>query len=176
MQVLLVNQQEVAQLLPMAACMDVMEKALAALARGEAILPLRPVMPLPDQRGALAMMPAYLRGLDAMAVKVISVFPGNLGTPFDSHQGAVLLFEARHGQLLAILDATEITAIRTAAVSGVATRLLARHDAGALAILGSGVQARTHLEAMRIARPLRRVRVWSRDAVHARDFARREAE
>ena len=77
--------------------------------------------------------------------------------------GAVMIFETKHGQPLAIMDATEITAIRTAAASGVATRLLARDDAGDLAILGSGTQARSHLEAMLLCRTIRRVRVWSRN-------------
>ena len=95
-------------------------------------------------------MPAYLGAPRSLGLKVISYLPGNHGTERDSHQGAVLLFDTRHRRsLLAMIDASSITAIRTAAVSGVATRLLAREDAGDLAILGSGVQARAHLEAMR---------------------------
>jgi ornithine cyclodeaminase/alanine dehydrogenase-like protein (mu-crystallin family) len=176
MQVLIINQSEVAQLLPMGECMDIMVETLGALARGNAILPLRPVMWLPERVGALGMMPSYLGNIDAMGVKVISVFPGNLNTEYDSHQGVVLLFETKNGRLLAIMDATEITAIRTAAVSGVATGLLAREDAGDLAILGSGVQAGTHLSAMLNARKIRRVRVWSRDGEHARHFAERESQ
>src|SRR5829696_1249655 len=125
MKVLIINGSEVRRLLPMNECMDVMAQALATLARGDAILPLRPVMWLPDKRGALGMMPSYLADIGAMGLKVVTVFPGNHGTQYDSHIGAVLLFESEHGQLLALLDATEITAIRTAAVSGVATRLLA---------------------------------------------------
>ena len=175
MQVLVINQSEVPQLLPMRECMAVMAEALKSLARGEVILPLRPVLWLPEKVGALGMMPAYSGGLQAFGLKVVSVFPGNHGTEYDSHQGAVLLFEAEHGQLLAIIDASSITAIRTAAVSGVATGQLARADAGDLAILGSGVQARTHLEAMLAARNLRRVRVWSRDPEHTRRFAERES-
>lgn len=175
MKVLVVDQAAIRRLLPMHECMDVMAEALAALARGEATLPLRPIMWLPGNVGALALMPSHLANLEAMGVKVISVFPGNHGTPFDSHQGAVLLFDTTHGRLLAIMDATEITAIRTAAVSGVATRLLARPDAHALAILGAGVQARTHLAAMIVARPVTSVRVWSRDGERARMFAEREA-
>jgi ornithine cyclodeaminase len=116
-------------------------------------------------------MPAYLAQPPALGVKAISVFPGNLGTEYDAHQGAVLLFDVAYGRLLAMMDATEITAIRTAAVSGVATRLLARAEAADLAIIGSGVQARTHLEAMLLVRPIRRVRVWSRTPEHARHFA-----
>jgi ornithine cyclodeaminase len=121
-------------------------------------------------------MPAYLGRPGAVGVKVISVFPGNDGTVLDSHQGAVLLFEIEHGRLVAIMDASAITAIRTAAVSGVATRALARADAADLAILGSGVQAMTHLEAMCLARPISRVRVWSRSGDRARDFARQGSE
>jgi ornithine cyclodeaminase/alanine dehydrogenase-like protein (mu-crystallin family) len=175
MKVLIINGSEVRQLLPMNECMDVMAQALASLARGDAILPLRPVMWLPDKRGALGMMPSYLGDIGAMGLKVVTVFPGNHGTQYDSHIGAVLLFESEHGQLLAICDATEITAIRTAAVSGVATRLLAREDAHTLAILGSGVQAKSHLAAMLEAREIQRVRVWSRNPESAARFAERES-
>jgi alanine dehydrogenase len=174
--VLIINQEEAGQLLPMSECMDVMAAALGALGRGEASNPLRQVEWLPGKAGVLAMMPAYLGNIQAMGVKTISVFPGNEGTEYDSHQGAVLLFETGHGRLLAILDATAITAIRTAAVSGVATKLLARQEAADLAILGSGVQARAHLEAMLVARGIKRVRVWSRTRAHAQAFVKREAE
>lgn len=134
-------------------------------------MPLRSIVWLPGGVGGLATMPAALPTLGVMGVKAISVFPGNLGTPLDSHQGVVLLFETDHGQLQAILDATSVTAIRTAAVSGAATRALAREDAGDLAILGSGTQAWTHLEAMLLARKIRRVRVWSRSAESREVFA-----
>jgi ornithine cyclodeaminase len=177
MQVLIVNQKEVRQLLPMNECMDVMSEALKTLARGDAILPLRPVLWLPEKVGALGMMPSYLGDIRAMGLKVVSVFPGNHGTQYDSHQGAVLLFETEHGQLLAVIDASAITAIRTAAVSGVATHLLAREDAHDLAMLGTGVQAKTHLAAMLQARPgIDCVRVWSRNAEHTQHFAEREAK
>ncbi len=175
MEVLIVNQSEVFQLLPMCECMDAVEAALKTLGRGDAILPLRPVLWLPEKVGALGMMPAYLGDIETMGLKVVSVMPGNHGTEYDSHQGAVMLFETKHGCLLAIIDASEITAIRTAAATGVATRLLAREDAGNLAILGSGVQARTHLQAMLIARGIRRVHVWSRTADNAHRFAERES-
>jgi ornithine cyclodeaminase len=173
--VLVVNQAEVGSLLPMAACMDAMAAALRTLARGDARLPLRSVILLPDGRGAFAVMPAYLGDPPSIGLKAISVFPGNHASGLDSHQGAVLLFEAEHGRLAAVMDASSITAIRTAAVSGVATRLLAREDAGDLAILGSGVQAHTHLEAMAIARRLSRVRAWSRDPANVRAFVERAA-
>ncbi len=176
MKVRMISQTEIRQLLPMSECLDLMAEALKALARGAAILPLRQVIALPDKSGLLAVMPSYSGNLPAMGVKIISVFPGNLGSELDSHQGAVLLFETERGRLLAILDASEITAIRTAAVSGVATRLLAREDATDLVILGSGVQARTHLEAMLVARNISRVRVWSRNFENARTFAERESQ
>jgi ornithine cyclodeaminase len=173
--VLILGQRDVRALLTMRACMDAMADALRSLARGQVILPLRPVMWLPDKFGALGMMPAHSAALDRFGVKVVSVFPSNHGTPYDSHQGTVMLFEAKYGRLLAMMDATAITAIRTAAVSGVATETLANPEAGDLAILGSGTQAHTHLQAMAQARTLRRVRVWSRSAANARAFAAREA-
>ncbi len=175
MDVLVLGHADVARLLPMRACIDVMAGALSALAAGEAILPLRQVLRLPDGKSAFAVMPAYLASPKAVGAKVITVFPDNHGTAFDSHQGAVLLFEAEHGRLVAVMDASSITAIRTAAVSGLATRLLARDGASRLAILGSGVQARTHLEAICAVRPIQHVRVWSRNAEAVRAFAERES-
>ena len=165
---IILTQRDVVELLSMADCIDVMGRALGALTRGESILPLRTVMRLPSGKDFFAVMPAFVASPDAVGAKIITVFPGNHGTALDSHQGAVLLLDAATGSVQALLDASSITAIRTAAVSGLATRHLARADADDLAILGSGVQARSHLEAMAIVRPLRRVRVWSRDTARAR--------
>lgn len=176
MALLIVSGAEVRRLLPMGECMTVMADALAALSRGDAMVPLRQIMWLPENVGALALMPSYAAHVPVMGVKVVSVFPGNHGTPYDAHQGAVLVFETRHGQLVAMVDASAITAIRTAAVSGVATQLLARPDAQSLAILGSGVQAASHLDAMLAARAITTVRVWSRDIARAKHFASRAAE
>lgn len=175
-EVLLISQRDVARLLPMDECIEVMAGVLRALAEGQVILPLRTVIPLPQGRGAFASMPAVLEQPDTLGIKVISVYPGNHGTEYDSHQGAVLLFEPAHGSLVAVMDASSITAIRTAAVSAVATRALAREGARWLAILGSGVQAATHLEAMIAVRPIQRVAVWSRNSDHAQAFAGRCAE
>ena len=172
MPVRILNQAEVTALLPMGECIEAMEAVLCALSRGDAQLPLRTVLGLSDGRGAFAVMPAELRGPEVVGLKAITVFPGNAGTSLDSHQGLVVLFDPAVGSPLAVMDASSITAIRTAAVSAVATRLLARSDAGDLALLGSGVQARTHLEAMALVRPLRRVRVWSPRAERVREFAR----
>jgi ornithine cyclodeaminase/alanine dehydrogenase-like protein (mu-crystallin family) len=172
MKVLIINQAEVYQLLPMNECMAAMTEALTAISSGKAINPLRQILHLPDKRGLLGLMPSYLEDLNAVGLKVVSVFHHNKGAPYDSHQGAVLVFEAEHGCLQAIIDASAITAIRTAAVSGVATRLLAREDAVELAILGSGVQAHTHLNAMLAARRIKRVRVWSPNPDHVQAFVR----
>lgn len=173
--VLIINRDEVSALLPMDACIDLMAEALAALARQDALVPLRTAMWLPERRGLLGMMPSYLATEKVMGIKVVSVMPGNHGTDLDAHQGGVLLFEGERGRPLALVDGSEITAIRTAAVSGVATRLLSREDAADLAILGTGVQAATHLEAMRCVRSIERVRVWSRTQDHVRRFAERES-
>jgi ornithine cyclodeaminase len=168
MKVLILNKHDVERLLPMPKCIDLMAEALVSLARGQVILPLRPVIRIPDSANVFGLMPAYSKSLKAIGTKLISVFPGNHGTALDSHQGVVLLFDGENGSPLAMMDAASITAIRTAAVSGVATRQLARRDASTLAILGSGVQARTHIRAMMAVRPFKKVLVWSRNPDHAR--------
>src|SRR5262245_62104478 len=176
MKVLIINQSEVHELLPIDECMEAMAEALTALSHGNALNPLRHILHLPYKAGLLGLMSAYVAPINAMGLKVISIFHHNTGSEYDSHQGAVLVFEADHGCLKAIVDASAITAIRTAAVSGVATRLLAREDAEELAILGSGVQAHTHVNAMLTARRIGRVRVWSPDPDHVRTFARNISE
>jgi ornithine cyclodeaminase len=168
---LIVTHAEVERLLPMPACIDVMRDALGALANGDAQLPLRQVLRLSGGggRNAFASMPAVLG--NAIGAKIITVFPDNENTPYDAHIGVVLYFEPVHGRLLAVLDASAITAIRTAAVSGLATRLLARPDASTLAVLGTGVQAATHVEAVCCVRPINDVRVYGRDDERRRTFA-----
>ncbi len=146
------------------------------LARDKAINPLRQGIRLPENMGILGLMPGYMSEPQTFGLKVVSVFPGNHGTAYDSHQGAVMLFETEHGSPVAILDASEITAIRTAAASGAATRLLAREDAATLAIVGSGVQARTHLEAMVAVRPIRQAKIYSRNAARRERRAQESAD
>ena len=160
---------DVERLLPMAECIDVMADALASLARGEMLNPLRSLVRPERGEGFMGLMPAHRAGDEpAFGLKVVCIFPGNPARGLDAHQGAVLVFDGETGQVRGMLDASAVTAIRTAAVSGVATRLLARDDARTLAILGAGVQARTHLEAMRCVLPnLERVTVWSRTPEHA---------
>jgi len=172
---LVVSHADVERLLPMSSCIDVMADALAATSRGDALLPLRQVLRVGGGRSAFAVMPAVLGGQHgpaAIGAKVITVFPRNDATPYDSHIGVVLYFDDVHGRLLAIIDASSVTAIRTAAVSGLATRLLANANASRLAILGAGVQAMTHLEAMLAVRPISEVRIWSRGAERCASFSR----
>lgn len=172
MKILILNHSDVETLLPMPACVEVMAEALSALARGQVHQPLRTVIRPPGAAGLMGLMPAYQGGeRAAFGLKAVCVFPGNPARGKDAHQGAVLLFSAETGEALALLNASAVTAIRTAAVSGVATRLLARAEAGELAIVGAGVQARAHLAAMASVRPIRRARVASRRRDSARRFA-----
>ena len=176
MPVRILSQQEVIALLPMDECIEVMEAALRSLSQGDAQLPLRTVLRLPEGKGLFGVMPAQLGTPASLGLKAIGVFPGNEGSRLDSHQGLVLLFDPDTGTPIAVLDASSVTAIRTAAVSGVATRALARTDAGDLALLGTGVQARSHLEAMATVRQLRRVRAFGPNAERLARFVRWAAD
>jgi ornithine cyclodeaminase len=172
MKILILTHAEIEGLLPMPECIEVMAEALAALDGGQVYQPQRMVVRPPGAGGLLGLMPAYRAGASAaFGLKAVCVFPGNPGKGQDAHQGGVLLFSGETGEPLALMNASAITATRTAAVSGVATRLLAREDACELAIIGSGVQARAHLEAMACVRPVRRTRVVSREFAHASKFA-----
>jgi ornithine cyclodeaminase/alanine dehydrogenase-like protein (mu-crystallin family) len=164
---------QVRELLPMAECIEVMQKTMIAVSAGGAVVPLRTLLRMPADRGLMGNMPGYLADPECFGIKLISLIPRNKPPAYSSHLGVVLLFEADHGQPVALLDGAEITAIRTAAASGLATRWLARADAAELAILGAGEQARSHLAAMLAVRKLRRVRVWARDAAKAAAFAAR---
>jgi ornithine cyclodeaminase len=158
----------------MAECVDLMHRTMIAVSERRVVLPLRSVMVMPGDRGMLGNMPGYLADPECFGVKLVSLIPRNKPPHYSSHLGLVLLFEAEHGCPVALLDAAEITAIRTAAASGLATRLLARPEAGDLALLGAGEQARSHLDAMLAVRALRRVRVWARDPDKAAEFAASE--
>lgn len=176
MKIQFLNEASVYRLLPMTKCIDLMAETFKTLAKGGAENPLRSLLRFPDGSGILGMMPAYLVSPQTTGIKVVTVMPGNHGTEYDSHQGMVLLFEPEHGRPVAVVDASSITAIRTAAVSAVATQALARQDAARLAILGSGVQATTHLKAIQSVRKISEVRVWSRSRDHAESFVRDESE
>ncbi len=170
--VLVLNADEVNLLLSMEVCIELMSNALADLSRGEMLLPLRMVVRPPDARGVMAMMPAYRRGEHSVyGLKAICFFHGNPEYGKDAHQGCVLLSSGVTGELLAIINASAITALRTAAVSAVATRLLSRPDANDLAIVGAGVQARTHLIALSHVRPIVKARVVSQNPEHPKQLA-----
>jgi ornithine cyclodeaminase len=171
MTALLLTEADVREVLDMESCIAAMEDVLEALARDELSLPLRSVF-VPPAEALMGLMPAYRGGSDPVfALKEIVIAPANGGRGLDPHQGAVLLHDGVTGVLRAILNASAITEIRTAAVSGVATRLLARPGARNVAILGAGVQARSHAQAMRTVIPDLELRVWSRTPAHAEALA-----
>jgi ornithine cyclodeaminase/alanine dehydrogenase-like protein (mu-crystallin family) len=155
--VLILDEAAVRGFLHMPALIPAMERALRALSAGEVVQPMRVMMPVAEHGGFLGSMPAYAGG--QLGAKLVTFFPDNRGVP--THHALVLLFQAATGEPLVVMDGRLITEMRTGAVSAVATRSLARPDAAVLAILGSGVQARSHLEALRLVREFREVRVWS---------------
>ena len=163
---MMLDEAAVQMLLRMEDLIPVMAKALADLSAGTVVQPVRVMLPIAEHRGFLGVMPAYGGALGA---KLVTFYPHNEG--IHSHHATILLFRPETGEPLAIMDGRLITEMRTAAVSAVATRLLAGPEASVLAILGSGVQARSHLGAMRLVRDLREVRVWS--PRNARAFAER---
>ena len=173
MEIIVLNHKEIEALLPMDECINVMSEVLSALARGEAHNPLRSVVRPPDTGHFLGLMPAYRGGENpAYALKEVCIFPDNPTRGLDTHQGSVLLHSAETGELMAVMNGSAITAIRTAAVSGLATKLLARGDAKEVAIIGTGVQGRTHLQAMAAVGCFEHVRVCSRRRENAEAFAK----
>jgi alanine dehydrogenase len=175
MEPLIINKETIASLLSMEECISVMENTFRSLASGHCVQPLRPLMWLPDKTGILGMMPGYAGDIDVMGIKVISIFPGNKNSMYSSHQGLVLLFETKNGRPICIADADEITAIRTPAASAVATNILAKKEAETLSILGSGLQAARHIEAMLLVRKIKKITLWSRNEIHAKQLAEKVA-
>jgi ornithine cyclodeaminase len=156
------DEHTVRRLLPMADCIEAMDGALRSLARGEVYNPLRPVFRPPNESSLMGLMPAHRGGDEPWwSLKALTIVPGNSSRGLDSHQGFVALFDGDTGEPRVLMNAGGITAIRTAAVSGVATRLLARENVKTLAILGSGTQAVSHLDAMHAVRSFDRVVMWS---------------
>jgi ornithine cyclodeaminase/alanine dehydrogenase-like protein (mu-crystallin family) len=174
MSVLVLTEHDVRSLLTMAECIEAMDEVLRSLARGELHQPLRPVTRPEGADSLMGLMPAYRGGeRPAWSLKEIVIAPGNPARGLDAHQGAVLLHDGQTGELRALLNASAITEIRTAAVSAVATRALSRPDARIVAILGGGVQARSHDEAMRAVLPEAEIRTWMRrDGGTAEDVLR----
>lgn len=172
MSVLVLSEHEVRVLLDMESCVEAMEEVLTSLARGELFQPLRFVARPPGAAGFIGLMPAHRAGESAAyALKEIIVTPDNPTRGLDAHQGAVLLHDGDTGQLVAVLNASPVTEIRTAAVSAVATRALARGAAERVAILGAGVQARAHVHAMRAVLDDPEIRIWARNLDAAEQLA-----
>jgi len=172
--ILVLAARDVHELLGYRECADVMRQALAALARGQIQQPLRTVVRPRDAAGFMGLMPAY--SPDGYGLKAICVTPGNPAVGKDAHQGGVMLFAADTGEPLALVNASAITEIRTAAVSAVATGLLAREGAAELAVIGTGVQGRAHAHALAATRPLTGIRMAGRDVARARKVAAELAE
>jgi len=163
---MILDEDAVRRLLRMEDLIPAMADALADLSSGKVVQPMRVVVPVAEHQGFFGIMPAY-RG--ALGAKLVTFYPNNQGVP--THHAMILLFRPETGEPLVTMDGRLITEMRTAAVSAVATKLLALPEASVLAIIGSGVQARSHLEALRLIRTFREVRVWS--PRHALAFAQK---
>lgn len=146
-----------------------MESTLAAFSRGKVLQPVRQMLTIEERKRYLGIMPAVAE--DVMGAKLLSFYPGNAGTGVSTHLAMILLFRTDTGEPLAVIDGRLVTEMRTAAVSAAVTKYLAPSDARVLALLGSGVQARAHLQALSHVRHFEEVRVWSRTAAHVERFA-----
>ena len=152
----IIDEEAVRGLLQMKDLIPTMASALADLSSKKAVQPVRMVLPVADHKGFLGVMPAYNGALGA---KIVTFYPYNKG--IHTHHGVIMLFRPETGEPMAVIDGRLITEMRTAAASAMATDLLARRDASVLAIIGSGVQAHSHLEAIGLVRKISEIRVWS---------------
>jgi alanine dehydrogenase len=164
------SEQDVRAALSMRELIEAMESALMAFSSGRVVQPVRMTLEL-RERAFFALMPAYDKEHALFGAKLVTVVPENHGTAFPSHQAIVSLSEPATGELLALMDGRYITEARTAAVSAVSVRHLARKDAAVLAVIGSGVQARSHVQALPLVRTFREIRAWSPNPVHLQQFA-----
>ncbi len=164
---LILNQQAVAEALSHGECVEALEPAMRAVSEGGAILPLRQYLNVPNTQGKFTLMPGYVDNPSTFGVKIVSKFPRDADSPYGSHVGAVMVFDTEMGIPLALLDGSELTAIRTAAASALATRVLARQDASVVAILGAGTEALHHIKAMGAVRNITEFRIWNRSAARA---------
>lgn len=163
------DETAVGHLLRMQEVISTMERALADFSSGRVVQPMRVMLPVAEHQGFLGLMPAYTGA--ALGTKLVAFYPRNTDVP--THHATILLFKPETGEPLATMDGRLITEVRTAAVSAVATERLAKPNASVLGIIGSGVQARSHLEALRLVRDFGEVRVWSpnRSAEFAREHS-----
>lgn len=168
---LVLGRSQVEALIDMDALIDAMAPAMADLSAGRASAPDRIAALVPEQEGFLAAMPGYVPSTGVLMTKLVSLFPGNAATPLPTHQALIVMFDPATGEPAALLDGTAITAARTGACSALSARLLAREDATVLAVLGTGVQARSHARAMCRVRPIREIRIAGRSPAKAAALA-----
>lgn len=166
----IIGERQVARLLKWQPLIDAMESALTAFSAGEVVQPVRQIIPVPGRDAAFAAMPAVGA---AMAVKIVTLYHGNAGTELPTHQGVILVFDIENGSPLALLDGRLITEMRTAAGSAAAARALAPESVDVVTIMGNGVQAAAHVEALAKVRDWRELRVWARDESRGRQMAER---
>lgn len=164
-----IDDDQVRNAVTIADLIPVMERALIDFSAGRVVQPVRQMLEVADRGGLFAPMPVILD--DVIGIKALTYYPGNAARGIPTHHAQILLFRADTGEPLATIDGRLITEMRTAAVSAAATKAMAAPDARVLAVLGSGVQARSHIEALRLVRDFAEVRVWSPTAAHARRFA-----
>lgn len=167
----LITQSQVEAHLPMADCIESMRTAMMAVSAGRTHLPIRQFMPVADSGGKLAIMPGVIDAPACFGIKLVCKYPRAHDSPYGSHVGMVMLFDAEEGIPLAMIEGSALTGIRTAAASAMATDLLARKDASRLFVLGCGEQARRHITALRCVRDITAVTVWGRDPQRATAFA-----
>lgn len=168
---LVLGRAQVEALLDVERLIDVLAPAMEDLSTGRASSPNRIAALVPERDGFVAAMPGYAPSAAALTTKLVSLFPGNSGTALPTHQALIVVFDPATGEPTALLDGEAITAMRTAACSALSARLLAREDAAVLAVLGTGVQARSHAHAMCAVRPVRQIRVAGRDPAKAAALA-----
>jgi alanine dehydrogenase len=161
--VLVLSRAEVSELLDLDGLIGALANAMVDLSAGQASVPDRIAALLPDRDAFLAAMPGYVPSLGALVSKLVSLFPGNAGSAIPTHQAVIAVFDPETGSPVALIDGTEITAVRTGACSALSVRLLAREDAGVLAVLGTGVQARSHARAVVRVREITEIRLAGRD-------------
>jgi alanine dehydrogenase len=166
-----IDEAEVRARLPMPELIDAMERALVEFSAGRVNQPVRTVLEFGTEPALFGSMPCYVASLPALGAKLVTVSAGNAARGLDTHQAIIVMLDPVTGTAEAMLDGRYITEVRTAAVSAVSARYLARTGAGVLGIIGSGVQARSHVEALRLVRDFREVRVWSPSAERRLHFA-----
>lgn len=167
---LILTKSEIERLLPVAACIDVMDSAMRQTSARRVVLPLRQFMTVPETKGRLGLMPGYIADPARFGLKIVSKYERPPGSPHGTHVGAVMLFDAAEGLPLALMEGGTLTAIRTAAASALATRTLARSESHVLTVLGCGEEAHVHIPAMLAVRPIKTVIVWGRNADKAAAF------